>query len=878
LSPDVEKLLNLAARLSSEQRALADRTPGRVVGSWRLVSLIGRGGMGSVYLAERADGEIRQRVAVKFLRADGRRPEWRERFLRERQLQASLDHPAVAHVIDAGHTDDGRPFLVMEYVEGVPIDQHAARIGVRERLELFLRVCEGVSHAHRHLVIHRDLKPSNILVDTAGQPKLLDFGLARLLTGSADVTGTAERLLTPNYASPEQARGEAQSTATDIYSLGAVMYKLLTGVAPREAPRDSNGEPVPPSRLNGSVPGDIDFVAAKALRPEPDDRYVSVDEFAADVRAALEWRPVRARGANAWYRARRFMRRYWPALAAAFMAIISLATGLYAANRQRAIAARRFAEVRELANKLFDIEYETRKLPGSTKISQFIVDTSLEYLRRLAADARREPALSLEIGNAYMRVARVQGVPIVRNLGQMEQAEQNLRLAGQFIQSALAAQPANRTAMLRSAQIAHDRMLLARYNGHYDEALALARQSAVWLEKFNAGANDKADATAVLNTYLNVADQHARAEQLEEALRLARLGIELSTSLGRQDYVPDFLWILADVHRRRGELEQALEELDRSARLLDPGGGEAPEWRMLNLALALIQKGELLGEENGLSLGRPHEAVEALERAFRLGDESAHRDPYDQMARSRVANAGISLAAILRASDPARSLAVYDHTFRHVSEIQNNSSFRRFEVTVLAGASYALRKLGRPVEARQRLDGAFERLRQLNLYPASRISLGSEAEDSVRALAAYEAGAGHLPRAVELCRELLDRFQPAKSSPETSLTDAVRISTIYREAAEIEQRAGLAADAGALRARDRALWQHWDQALPNNAFIRRRLAGIGYESGAAVPAPATRPRPVHGDGAAAAEIAGAAFGVGWRQVSRPTPAAAGVSK
>ena len=152
-------------------------SPGDAIGSYRIVSLIGRGGMGSVYLAERADGEIQQRVAIKLLRADGHRPVWRYRFLRERQLLASLHHPSIVHVIDAGHTGDGRPFLAMEYVEGVPIDVYATRIDVRDRLKLFLRVCEGVSHAHRRLIIHRDLKPSNILVDSSGQPKLLDFGI-----------------------------------------------------------------------------------------------------------------------------------------------------------------------------------------------------------------------------------------------------------------------------------------------------------------------------------------------------------------------------------------------------------------------------------------------------------------------------------------------------------------------------------------------------------------------------------------------------------------------------------------------------------------------------------------------------------------------------
>src|SRR5579884_1315359 len=159
-------------------------------GPYRLVRLLGRGGMGAVYLAERADGEIQQRVAVKLLSTDGHHPEWRDRFLKERQLLASLNHPSIVHVIDAGRTGDGHPYLVMEHVEGVPIDIYADTIDVRERLMLFLKVCEGVSHAHRRLIIHRDLKPSNILVDSSGQPKLLDFGIAKLLDDTTDRTQT----------------------------------------------------------------------------------------------------------------------------------------------------------------------------------------------------------------------------------------------------------------------------------------------------------------------------------------------------------------------------------------------------------------------------------------------------------------------------------------------------------------------------------------------------------------------------------------------------------------------------------------------------------------------------------------------------------------
>jgi tRNA A-37 threonylcarbamoyl transferase component Bud32 len=419
-------------------------------GPYELVHLLGRGGMGAVFLAKRTDGEVEQRVAIKFVRNASEEPAFRDRFLRERQILASLSHPGIARLLDAGHTSAGQPYLVMEYVDGIPIDVYAEALDLRGKLRLFLLVCDAISYAHRNLVIHRDLKPSNILVEAGGQPKLLDFGIARILDEQTDRSLTREVLLTPDYASPEQVRGAAHTTATDVYSLAAVLYRLLTGRSPH-TPADGRAESVEalicltesaaPSRWNRTLPRDLDFVLAKALRKEPEQRYAAVDALAGDVRAVLESRPVQARSGSAWYRVHKFLRRHWLPAAAVAAALLSLSIGLYIANRERTIAQRRFLEVRQLANKLFDIDALARQLPGSTKTRQFIVDTSLEYLGRLAADARGDPGLALEVGNAYMRVARVQGVPIGPNLGHLDQAAQNLQIADGFIHSVLQVQP-----------------------------------------------------------------------------------------------------------------------------------------------------------------------------------------------------------------------------------------------------------------------------------------------------------------------------------------------------------------------------------------------------------------------------------------------------
>jgi serine/threonine protein kinase len=269
-------------------------------GAFRLMTAIGRGGMGVVYLAERVDGEVTQRAAVKLLH-----PGWsevhRERFLQEREILAALTHPNIAHLLDAGHLDDGQPYLAMEYVEGKPIDQHCEGFTVRQKIELFLKVCGAVEYLHRNLVVHRDLKPSNILVTALGEPKLLDFGISKMLDLDADFTATHLRMLTPNYASPEQVSGRVVGTSTDVYSLGAVLHTLLTGKPPREPGS---------SRLAPEWKGDLDLVVQTALRLEPQERYASVEEFAGDLKAFLGSRPIRARQGDRLYRARKFARRY----------------------------------------------------------------------------------------------------------------------------------------------------------------------------------------------------------------------------------------------------------------------------------------------------------------------------------------------------------------------------------------------------------------------------------------------------------------------------------------------------------------------------------------------------------------------------------------
>jgi eukaryotic-like serine/threonine-protein kinase len=343
LKPQLRDLLSRAARIETRDflntlPKLADATAestvpaeqaGECIGSYRLVREIGAGGMGSVWLAERTDGLIRRPVALKLPHIGSTRIGLAARMAREREILATLTHPNIARLYDAGITKEGRPYLALEYIEGRPIDAYCneQRLGLHARLRLFLQVAHAVAHAHAKLIIHRDLKPANILVAGDEEVRLLDFGVAKLLEeGKAAATQLTEisgRALTLDYASPEQILGESLTTATDVYSLGVVLYELLAGTRPYHVQRGSRGAledaivQMDPKRMSelASAPerralrGDLDTIVEKALRKRPDERYATVNAFAEDVLAFLERRPIQARPAGFWYRTARFIAR-----------------------------------------------------------------------------------------------------------------------------------------------------------------------------------------------------------------------------------------------------------------------------------------------------------------------------------------------------------------------------------------------------------------------------------------------------------------------------------------------------------------------------------------------------------------------------------------
>ena len=347
-----------AAALIKEAQSVADTREVKRIGVYRIVRQIGRGGTSLVFHAQRDDGQFSQQVALKLLHPGHDSEIDQGRFRAERQILASLNHPNIARLLDGGLAEDGRPYLVMELVDGEPIDRYcdSKSLSLSQRLAMFITVAEATQYAHRNLVVHRDLKPSNILVTRDGQVKLLDFGLAKLLEPSASEAKpvTTQRWMTPEYAAPEQVRGQPATTLTDVYQLGAVLHELLTGKLPFGT-RHQNAyelerailerEPVPPSVVASqpSLRGDLDAIVLKALRKEPEQRYASAQELADDVRNRLFGYPVLARKQTAVYRARRYVTRHRWGLAASAVVLLTICAYAVTATVQRARTERALA-------------------------------------------------------------------------------------------------------------------------------------------------------------------------------------------------------------------------------------------------------------------------------------------------------------------------------------------------------------------------------------------------------------------------------------------------------------------------------------------------------------------------------------------------------
>ena len=495
-------------------------TPERV-GAWRLVAEVGRGGMGTVWRAERADGAFEQTVAVKLVRPELATEILRRRLVAERRILAGLQHESIARLLDGGVTADGLPYLVLEFVDGEPIDSwcHRRSLPVAGRLRLFLAVCAAVEFAHRKLVLHRDIKSSNVLVDGQGRPKLLDFGIAKLLgpdSEGADWTALGfARPLTPEWASPEQLRGDPLTTASDVYSLGVLLCSILTGERPHhwtgQSPEqlahqiaESGSAPVAGLLRRSAAPGmerrelrgDLERVLRRALAAEVERRYGTAAELAADLERLLDGRPVSAHSPTLTYRLGKFVRRHRAGTAAAAIVTASLvlATGVSLrqariAGLERARAERRFADVRRLANVvLFDVYAALDKVSGAMAARRLLVENALRYLDDLAAEAGNEPALLRELAMAYERLGEMQGLPEWQSEGRTGDALTSFERALAFHRRARLSGGIESTEDLAEARVLTGIGSILAARGETASALARHREALGLLERVVANA------------------------------------------------------------------------------------------------------------------------------------------------------------------------------------------------------------------------------------------------------------------------------------------------------------------------------------------------------------------------------------------------------
>ena len=673
-TPAVEQIAEILSKGGGELK------PGQILGEYQIVSLIGEGGMGEVYRAE--DKSLGRTVAIKLLKFGLGTTNIISRFQEEERILAGLSHANIARLYDGAVTANGLPYFVMEYVDGLRLDDYCRknRLSIRERLELFRKVCAAVAYAHQHLVIHRDIKPANIRITSEGEPKLLDFGIAKLLDPAAtaiDATMTFGAVMTPEYASPEQIRGETMTTTSDVYSLGVVLYELLTecklyqlanrtptavarAIAELEPAKPSTAVAKREGRTELQAPnskllrGDLDNIVLKALRKEPEHRYASVAQFSEDIRRYLEGRPVTARKATFNYRASKFIRRNRIAVAAAMVVLLSLVGGIVATTIEARRANRRFDDVRRLAHSLmFEIHDSVKDLEGSTPTRQLIVSRALQYLDSLAREAGSNRSLQRELATAYEKIGDIQGNPFYANLGDTDGALVSYRKA-LAIRESLNAQPTldSEIEMGRSyrglGDILEQKGDIIGSVANYRRSLSIFQQLATKYPAEFSVQDELARADETLGDGLGrVADSEAeRLKEYQIALKIRQqlLAQQRSNPKLRRSVALTFLKIGATSDPKHPEtianVKRAIEMLEALS-AEDPNNARARRevgFAYYQLGNSLQQAGDLAG------------ALAARRKAFAIRERFASEDPKNAQARFDLAVAHGDLSEALTAT------------------------------------------------------------------------------------------------------------------------------------------------------------------------------------------------------------------------------------
>lgn len=660
-------------------------------GPYELDKLIGRGGMGAVYLAHRADGQFKQEVAIKFIDLPLPTAVFRERFRQERQILAELQHPYIARLHDGGITPEGDLYLVMEYVDGRPIHRYCEerQLSIPERLGLFLHICEAVQFAHQHFVVHRDLKPDNILVAADGTPRLLDFGTAKLTSPTIErldssLTREGYRSYTPQYASPEQILGGTITAATDTYSLGVLLYYLITGTMPYELKELTVGEmirvicetpPRKPEHQAGSqrkLDADLEAILMKALRKEPQDRYRSAELLASDVHAYLARQPVSARKGGFQYRAVKFVRRNRLSLSVGSLLILSLLVGItgilwqsHLTKIQRRKAEARSADLRQLSNSLLsELNQAIRDLPGSTGAQKLLVSRVLDHLDRMAVDAGDDRRTQLDLASAYVQIGQVQGDGYFQNMGDTSGALADFDKAIAIAKPLTMSDRKDHEALQTLALALRSRSETLFRAGRTPEAVRLIRQA---VNAFDSLTEDSRCSAALLgeaaNAYGVMGDELGQPligslNDVTGAITAYRKDISLVLRAQKLDSSVARTYHTASVaFMRVGEIEMdtdpvmAIRDLDQALEFLDsmPKGDQANFGPARTRTAVLHRKAISLNE-----LGRYEEANRLYDEVYSEDLTRQSADPLDiRLLEDLIGDLSDEAAGYEYAADPA---------------------------------------------------------------------------------------------------------------------------------------------------------------------------------------------------------------------------------
>jgi eukaryotic-like serine/threonine-protein kinase len=691
-----EKIKN--AVLSFHEMKLAATQTTRV-GPYRLIRELGRGGMGTVFLAERDDNQYKASVAIKLVRPGMDTEFILARFRRERQTLARLQHPNISRLLDGGTTGDGLPYIVMEYVDGNALTHHAQqqKLDITARVVLFLSVCSAADYAHRNFVIHRDLKPGNVLVDSQGVPKLLDFGICKLLRTDtlSTVSGdeTMPGMMTPNYASPEQIRGEAVTLLSDVFSLGVLLYELLTDKCPQRftllnaeaIARDTQKEiPLASKTVEDKVlarhlSGDLDNILMRALETEPQRRYESAALFADDLRRYLLHEPVLARSQTWGYRALKFVQRNRSKVAAAAVLFVVLSAALAVSLREAYVANARLAQVRGLANKLvFDVHDAVHDLPGSTHARQVIVQTAITYLDSVAAAVRGDAQAERELASAYRKLGDAQGNVVGANLGDPAGALVSYQKALAMLENVAGRKPSDSPAQTERLVLYHRIGALQAYTGKMTDAVQTF-QNGIRIGTPLVASADNPLKSALADLYIescdarrNMGNDQGSFQDASEALRLYR-EIEASGT-ATPAMLQSFATADAAVgmaESKLGRLQDALGHFREGTEKMEKIAAAEPHNASLrrDLMLAYGHIADVSGNPNLENLGDRAGALQAYRRAAEIGKELYEADPANEQAG---ADYGIVLSRIATAmdnSDLKTRAAAYRESLRILSKV-----------------------------------------------------------------------------------------------------------------------------------------------------------------------------------------------------------------